>query len=150
MKVPHTHLIGVLILRSFTSSVMTAFWHLSVKPSSKVFNTSMNLFLKMAQYIEVTFAKVSDMALALKYGLMAPNMKESGVTTKLMERVSSGTQTEMSMKENGKTIKPTGTVSTFMSMEPDTKATGRTICKMVPVSKAGLMALVMTVAIRRE
>lgn len=77
--------------------------------------------------------KVSDTVLVLKYGLTVLSMKVSGETTKLMARVSSGTQMEMSTKVNGKMIRPTGTVSTFMLTEPVMKVTGRTICKTVPV-----------------
>ena len=127
--------------------VMTAFCLLSVRLFNKVSNTSMNLFLKMAQFTKVTSAKVSDTAPVFKYGLMAPSTKASGVITKPMERVSSGTQMETSMKVNGKTTRPMVMVSTFMSMALDTKVTGRMICRMVPVLKAGLMAHVTTAAI---
>lgn len=133
MKVAHTHQIGVYRVKISISSVMTAFWHLSVKQSNKDFNTLTNLFSKMAQYTEVISVKVSDTVLVLKYGLTVLSMKVSGETTKLMARVSSGTQMEMSTKVNGKMIRPTGTVSTFMLTEPVMKVTGRTICKTVPV-----------------
>jgi hypothetical protein len=59
-----------------------------------------------------------------RYGLMEPNMKVNGETTKLMAKESSGMPMEMFMKAIGRMIKPMVMGCTFILMELDMKETG--------------------------
>lgn len=46
------------------------------------------------------------MGLVFSNGLMEPNTKDTGASTKLREKVLSGTQKVMSMMENSETTRP--------------------------------------------
>lgn len=74
-----------------------------------------------------------------KSGLMEPNMKESGLRIRLMERENSGMQMVTFTRENGKMTRLTVLGSTSMLMEQDMKATGRMIFRMELVLKLGMM-----------
>lgn len=74
-----------------------------------------------------------------KSGLMEPNMKESGLKIRLMERENSGMQMVTFTRENGKMTRLTVLGSTSMLMEQDMKATGRMIFRMELVLKLGMM-----------
>jgi len=73
----------------------------------------------------------------LRYGLMVPDTKECGRTTKLMDRVLSGMYTEINMKESGNVIRPTVTENIPIAMELLMKVTGRTIFSMAKVLNSG-------------
>ena len=81
------------------------------------------------------------MGLEHRSGLMALNMKESGDSTKLMAKASSGMLTVTYTRVFGKTTKRTGTESTFMSMVLSTKATGSTIFKTAKELSLGVTAV---------
>jgi len=55
--------------------------------------------------------------LVFKSGPMEVNMKESGVMTRLTEKVSFGTQTEIFMKASGSMIKLMDMAYMFITME---------------------------------
>jgi hypothetical protein len=83
----------------------------------------------MELYTEDTSRTVLDMDQALKFGQMAPSMRESGDLTKLMETVNFGMQMAMFTKDSGRMTRLMVMVFTFMLMVQSMKATGKMISK---------------------
>ena len=73
------------------------------------------------------------------YGLMVPNMKANGRTTKQMVKANCNTLTETFTKANGLMIRQKAEGLTVTLMELITKVHGSMINSMVMVSKAGQM-----------
>lgn len=77
-------------------------------------------------------------------------MRESGETTRQMERVNSGMLMEIFTKAPGRMTKLMDLEYTSMSMEHSTRGTGRMTCRMVKEWRAGKTAASMREATRRE
>lgn len=123
---------------------------LKMRPDAWVCSLLTNQYLKMAPSTKVIFQKVLVTDLAFKFGLMVPNMRESGVSIRLMAGVNSGTQMETYMKACGKTTRLMVMAFMYMLMAPNMKATGKTIYKMAQAQKAGAMAASMKAATKKE
>ena len=91
-----------------------------------------------------------EMAKAPRSGLTVHSMRDTGRTTKPMEREDSFTQMETSTKASGRMIRLTALVSTCTQMALNTRASGRRISNTVKAKRPGLMVLNMKAIISRE
>lgn len=91
------------VLLETTKSMKTCHWNIEMS-----INSRMELFIKGSGKV------LSGMATEFKSGLMGLAMKESGKTTKLMVKGSSGMWTETYLMDSGKTTKLTDMEFTLM------------------------------------
>ena len=89
---------------------------LGTKKSMKTCHWSIEISIdsRMVLNIQASGKVLSGMAMEYKSGLMVLAMKESGETTKLMAKGSSGMSMETYLMDSGKMTKPTDTEFTLM------------------------------------
>ena len=102
----------------------------------------------MVPFTRVTFKATIVTVLASRDGPTVLATKANGSTTKLTEKVNSGTQMATFTMEFGVTIKQTVSVYIHTRMVPSTKENGLTITNMAKESSFGLMAASTTASIR--
>jgi len=85
-----------------------------------------------------------------RYGRTGHSMKDTGETTRPMERVDSFMQMAMCTRASGRTTRLTGMVSTCTRMGRNTRATGKKTNNMERERRPGPMALSMRVTTSRE
>ena len=90
------------------------------------------------------------MVLAPKFGLMEPNMRVNGSSTRQTGKESSGTPMGTSSKVTGRMTRLMVSESISMSTVQDTRDSGKMTYKMAGVSKAGLMAANTKAVTRKE
>ena len=103
-------------------------------------NIRRNSFLTTEQSTRASGKTVIDTVMEFKFGLMEPNMKATGRTTRPTAKESSGTQMEMCLTVSGKRTKHTVMEYTFTLMELSMKENGKMTCSMAKESKFGPMA----------
>ena len=79
-----------------------------------------------------------DRFMGRRFGQMEVNMKESGLTVKLVVRVGFGMLMVTNMKAHGRKIKPTGTEFICTQTGPSILVIGRMTCSMATAKKLGL------------
>ena len=111
---------------------------------------SVNLQESLTLMMMKTILWSSDTVMEFNIGLMELIMRDSGILTKLKEKVHFGMLKEMFTEENSEMIWLMGMENILTLMEANIKESLKTMCRRAMERKNGLMVLNMSAPIKME